>query len=150
LVSKILTDAAAIGTFLGVLFAGWQLWLNRQQAKTEFEDRMTELYRALAAQLPVEVFFDKQIDRDVITANRAIFYRYFDLCNEQAFLHKRGRIRDHTWIEWQDGIRGNMERHAFDTAWHEEIGPHIGKDFQDFRDELVARPSTASAATATP
>jgi hypothetical protein len=108
LTTRILTDFAAIGTFLGVVFAAWQLLLTRQQAKTEFEDRVTELYRTLAASLPVEVFFDEPVDQAIVESHRSVFYRYFDLCNEQAFLHEQHRISDATWKQWRDGMAGNM------------------------------------------
>jgi hypothetical protein len=133
LVNHVLTDIAAVGTALGVGFTAWQLLLNREQARTEFEDRMTETYRALVASLPVEVFFDLPVDREIVADHIGVFYRYFDLCNEQAFLRKQNRISDETWEQWRDGMEGNMGRDAFATAWHELIEPNIGKDFQEFK-----------------
>jgi hypothetical protein len=146
LITRILVDGAAVGTCIGVFVAALQLRLNGQQAKTEFEDRMTEVYRDLAAQLPVEVFFsDTEVEPELVQEKREVFYRYFDLCNEQAFLRRRRRIRRRTWEEWQAGIKGNMGRDAFDYAWYELIEPHIGEDFEDFKKVLeeVTRPAGA-------
>lgn len=46
-----------------------------------------------------------------------VFYHYFDLCNEQAYLHARKRVRNTTWIEWRERITQNLQLIAFDAAW---------------------------------
>jgi hypothetical protein len=140
LVTKLLADVAAIGTFLGVVFAGWQLLLSRQQARSEFEDRLTGRYLAVAADLPVEMFFGEQVDPEIVRLHRAAFYRYFDLCNEQAFLHEQGRISDATWVQWRDGMKGNFARPAFHAAWFDEIAPHVGDDFEELKRVLDTFP----------
>ena len=61
------------------------------------------------------------------------FYRYFDLCNEQAFLHDRGRISKSTWANWEDGIRTNMRRPAFVLAWA-EVAARANNDFEHLRE----------------
>lgn len=119
MVTRIIADVGALGTFLGVVFAGVQLIYNRRQARTQFEDGMTGVYRSLAAELHVEVFFDAPISREIVQAHRAVFYRYFDLCNEQAFLAER-------------------RRSAFRTAWCEDINPSVGEDFHEFKRVLKA------------
>ena len=45
------------------------------------------------------------------------FYSYFDLYNEQAFLHDAGRLRSDTWNEWKDGIVANLTKLQFKAAW---------------------------------
>jgi hypothetical protein len=131
--TTVLADIAALGTFLGVLFAGAQLVYNRRQARTQFEDSLTAAYRELTAELPIDVFLDGPIAREVVAAHRSVFYRYFDLCNEQVFLHDQGRISDATWTQWRDGIEGNFARPAFRAAWFDDIAPHVGSDFQELR-----------------
>src|SRR4051794_25604227 len=119
--TTVLRDIGALGTFLGVVFAGAQLFYNRRQARTQFEDGLTAVYRSLVAELPVEFFLEGPAGQGVVTAHRSAFYRYFDLCNEQAFLHEQGRVSDETWLQWRDGIKGNFSRKAFQVAWFEEI-----------------------------
>jgi len=48
---------------------------------------------------------------------RDAIYRYIDLSQEQAFLHRRKRVTQETWIEWRSGIRSNMELPAFQEVW---------------------------------
>ncbi len=61
------------------------------------------------------------------------YYRCFDLCNEQVFLHDNERLNEETWLQWRAGIAGNVRRKAFRVAWEEHIRPCIGKDFGEFK-----------------
>ena len=122
-----------MGTAVGVAFAGSQLVFNRRQSRTQFEDGLTSLYRELVAELPVEAFFKMEVADEIVQEHRAVFYRYFDLCNEQAFLHEQHRISQITWEQWKGGIEANMERSAFRKAWLNEIEPHVDGDFEEFR-----------------
>ena len=60
------------------------------------------------------------------------FYHYFDLSNEQIFLRQIGRISPNTWTYWRDGIKANVARPAFRTAW-ETISIQAPKDFSELR-----------------
>jgi hypothetical protein len=131
-VTEILADVGAIGTAVGVAFAGSQLVFNRRQSRTQFEDGLTSLYRELVAELPVEAFFKVEVPDEVVHARRAVFYRYFDLCNELAFLYEQNRISDNTWEQWKGGIAANMRRSAFSKAWLNEIEPYVDGDFREF------------------
>ena len=71
------------------------------------------------------------------------FYRYFDLCNEQAFLHENGRISDSTWVFWKDGILTNFQRPAFAVAW-QEIAARAKDDFNELRS--LCPPNAAAVA----
>jgi hypothetical protein len=147
-VTKVLADVAALGTFFGVVFAGVQLVYNRHQARTQFEDNLTALYRSIVSELPVEVFFSEPVSDEIVKKHLPVLYRYFDLCNEQAFLFEEDRINDETWEQWKEGIDGNMGRFAFKTAWYEEIEPNIDEDFQEFKDVLksLGRPASRERA----
>jgi hypothetical protein len=137
MVTSVLADIGALGTFFGVVFAGVQLVYSRHQARTTFEDGVTSLYRKLASELPVEVFFNSTVAPEIVKAHRAVFYRYFDLCNEQAFLFEQERVSSETWEQWRDGMKGNMGRSAFKQAWYQEIQPYVGDDFQEFKRVLA-------------
>jgi hypothetical protein len=97
-------------------------------AQAAFEDSLTREYRALIADLPAEAFY---VDGEVELSDelRRAFYRYFDLCNEQLYLGRRGRIRPDTRTQWEDGIKGNVTKlPAFQAAWA-EIGFRVPGDF---------------------
>jgi hypothetical protein len=132
---------SALGILLtaaGVIAAVVQLHRNGQQARRQFEESLTDRYRQLVAELPVWAFFDDDLTPEqhaVVNDPKTLssFYRYFDLCNEQAFLHRQRRLDTATWEEWLDGIVTNVRREAFRHAWEDKLVGHIGSDFGDFR-----------------
>jgi hypothetical protein len=132
-VSEVLVDIGSLGTAAGVIVTASQLWINRRQARTQFEDGLTARYRDLVRELPIGAFLDGEMETDELRAALGVFYRYFDLCNEQAFLHEEGRVSHASWEQWRDGIESNMRRPAFRTAWLREIQPRIGDNFDEFR-----------------
>ncbi len=129
---EVLSALASIATAGGVGVAAWQLFVTRQQAVTSFEDSLTSQYRALIERIPVEALFGEKLRPGDQAALLAHFYRYFDLCNEQAFLRKLGRISKKTWINWEDGIKTNMARPAFAAAWA-EVAHRARGDFEHLR-----------------
>jgi hypothetical protein len=121
-----------IATAIGVGFAAWQLFTTRKQAATTFEDSLTNQYRTLIERIPVAALFGEKLDPQKQADLLSHFYRYFDLCNEQAFLHKEGRISDETWKNWKDGIISNLGRPAFADAWA-QIAARAPGDFDHLR-----------------
>jgi hypothetical protein len=134
---SIITDLGTCVTAAGVSAAFVQLRLNQRQARTGFEDQLASGYRQLIAELPVDAMLDKKLtpseDRDALS----VFYRYFDLCNEQVFLHASGRVSDATWAEWRQGIETNPTRPAFRAAWCTLSAAILG-DFRQFREKFKA------------
>ena len=43
-------------------------------------------------------------------------YNYMDFCNEQIFLRKNGRVRENTWMDWQNGMKINFSLPIFDET----------------------------------
>lgn len=113
---KAITDTA---TALGVGFAVWQLWLTQRLAQTSFEDGLNKEYRKLALEIPMNALLGVDIDLANSPKVREQIYNYIDLCNEQAFLRKKGRIGTTTWIEWAEGIKSNLEQPTFREVWSE-------------------------------
>ena len=70
-------------------------------------------------------------------------YHYFDLCNEQAFLHNNGRISSKTWLFWREGIASNLARPAFARAWC-EIAARANGDFSELRELLLQKSEAES------
>jgi len=130
--SNVATAVAAIFTAFGAWAAVRQLRLLEQQSVTSFEDGMVDEYREIAKDLPLDALLGEDMDMHKVTAALPVFYRYFDLCNQQVFLHKQGRIRAETWALWQDGIVSNLQRPAFARAWA-EIAAKVFGDFNELR-----------------
>lgn len=130
-----LSAIASIATAFGVVVAAWQLWLAHRQSVTVFEDSLAREYRELAGRIPTKAFLGEALSEAEHGEHFDEFYHYLDLCNEQVFLHQRGRITAHTWTYWRDGIASNLRRPAFKRAWR-EIAAQSNADFSELRGEF--------------
>src|SRR5262249_12344025 len=108
-------------------------------AQTAFEDSLTREYRALIAGLPADAFYMDET-AELTDELRSVFYRYFDLCNEQLYLGRLGRISADTQTQWKDGIKGNITKlPTFTKAWVEIGGRVPGDFFEDLRELVETR-----------
>jgi hypothetical protein len=129
---EVLSALSSIATAVGVGVAAYQLRVTRKQGVTAFEDSLTAQYREVAASLPLKALLGEALTEEEHSYHLQFFYRYFDLCNEQAFLHNNGRVSDGTWAFWEDGIRTNFRRPAFARAW-QEVANRAKDDFDELR-----------------
>src|SRR4051794_20458991 len=95
--ADLVTAIASAATAVGVLLAAAQLWMAARQATTQFEDTLNAQYRDIARRLPVAALLGEALQEDAYQDALPDFYHYFDLSNEQAFLHLKGRVRSSTW-----------------------------------------------------
>jgi hypothetical protein len=128
-----LSGLASIATAFGVGVAAYHLRATQKQAGTSFEDSLSSQYRSAIERIPLDALLGKPLNSDEFLAALPYFYRYFDLCNEQAFLYKHGRITEQTWRNWEEGIRGNLRRPAFSAAW-DFIAEGAKDDFELLRE----------------
>jgi hypothetical protein len=63
---------------------------------------------------------------------------YFNLCSEELYLHRRGRIDHETWNIWEKGIRGSAGDPFFASTWR-LLSPEYESypDFCDFMNGVV-------------
>jgi len=145
---EVIQSTASVVTAAGVGLAVRQLQLTKQQAQSEFEDKLTEQYRNVASQIPLAALLGRALDDAELSRSLRAFYDYFDLSNEQAFLHARKRVRDDTWQNWREGIDQHMSREAFKQAWLQML-PDLDGSFDDLRKllpkELLQTPKMASS-----
>jgi hypothetical protein len=128
-----LGDLASLATAAGVVLVAVQLVFGRLQRRTSFEDDLAREYRELAARLPAPAFFDVEDPRRPLPPLDEClehYVRYFDLSNQQVFLRMEGRVGKKTWGLWADGIRDNLERAGFRTAW-EYIRRHSERSYNE-------------------
>ena len=130
--SNLATAVAVIFTAFGAWAGVRQLRLLEQQSVTSFEDGLVDAYRGIAKDLPLDALLGADVGAEEVEKHLPAFYRYFDLCNQQAFLRKQGRIRAETWRLWQEGIVSNLQRPAFALAWA-EIASRAKGDFDELR-----------------
>jgi len=134
---EFLTVTANIATAVAVVVAAWQLYQTHKQSVMSFEDSFAKEYRELIAKLPTKALLGEDLTEEEYINHFDEMYHYFDLCNEQAYLNKSGRISKKTWIFWKDGIASNMKRPAFKRAWT-EISQRSNGDFSELR--LISPP----------
>lgn len=144
----VISAAASIATAVGVAIAGWQLALTKRQAVLQFEDQLSSQYRALIRDLPVGALLGERLSEAEQAAALNTFYHYFDLSNEQAFLHEQRRVSGATWESWKEGIEQNLRRPAFRAAW-EEVSRRAPQSFDELR-RLLAGPSSPHLSTGEP
>lgn len=129
---EILAALSSAATAIGVGVAAYQLRVTRRQSVTAFEDSLSAQYRQVASTLPLKALLGEPLTDEEHNEHLQYFYRYFDLSNEQAFLHRNGRVSDRTWEFWKDGILTNLHRPAFAKAWV-EIARRAKDDFNELR-----------------
>lgn len=119
-VSNSINAIAGICTAVGVGIAAFQIRRGRQQQTTAFEQQLTARYQTIQARIPLRLLIDGGSYGSEDDAIRRAMYDYFELCEEQAYYHARGRVSDDTWTEeWLPGIEANVARAAFRQAWLE-------------------------------
>jgi hypothetical protein len=122
LVAASVFGAAAVANVAipcGIVIAIWQVVDSRRQAGLNFEDQFAREYRDVIESLPAEALLGRKLSKEDQAESRKSFFRYFDLCNHQAFMFEKSRINEQAWSEWVDGIRDNMRLPAFERAWTE-------------------------------
>lgn len=127
-----LSALANVATALAVIVAAWQLVLSQKQSVTTFEDSLAKEYRDIAVTLPVKALLGETLSDSEHSDKFDEFYRYFDLCNQQVFLWRSGRVSDKTWKFWCEGITSNLKRPAFERAWS-EVAARSNGDFSELR-----------------
>jgi hypothetical protein len=137
--ADLLQGASNLGTAIAAGFTAWGAWaavgqlrLLKQQSVTALEDTLGSEYRQLASTLPLPALLGEALSDEQQAAALDEFYRYFDLCNHQIFLHDNRRVSDATWRFWEEGIRSNLKRPAFARAWA-EIAARANGDFAELR-----------------
>jgi hypothetical protein len=134
-----LSDIANLATAAAVIFAAGQIWLSKKQAVTAFEDSLAKEYRELAARLPTKALLGEPLTDEEHADSFDEMYHYFDLCNEQVFLKQANRISEKTWKFWEDGMKSNIGRPAFERAWS-EIAARSESDFSELRSIIPPKP----------
>jgi hypothetical protein len=137
--AQVLSDQIAmVGVLVGAVgLLGVFLQLRQQslQAQTAFEDSFDERYRQVVSPIPTRALLGDELTEEEYQAAFDDLHRYIDLCNEQAFLFNKRRIRRKTWVYWLDGLSSNLDRPAFKRAWT-EISTQAPNDFSELRDAI--------------
>lgn len=107
----------SVATSIAVVIALWHILVTRSQARTEFEDELDREYREITRHIPVKAFLGEELSEKEFDEALPYLYQYMDLSNNQVFLRQANRVGERTWGFWRDGIKSNLAREPFRTAW---------------------------------
>ncbi len=140
---KILQGLSYVATIAmaGLIYLAWeQVKLLKEQARTDFENGLTERYRSIMENIPTDIWLGSRLeslDKERRDRCRDAIYRYIDICQEQTFLYSQNSINDETWIQWSDGIKTNMTKiPAFTQVWA-EVEKGRPESFKELRELLL-------------
>jgi len=93
-----------------------QLWLS---TFSEYTARYSEVMEDVpfAARDPHGPFDLDSLPIDQRERVLGAVRKYANLCSEELFLYRRGRIDKETWNIWQTGIRDTMRTPCFGRGW---------------------------------
>ena len=120
--STVVQDVASVATAAGAAFVVLQLQLARRQLKDQFEQKFVERYNQIIANVPLPVILGEE-DAGKGTELARAFYDYYDLCEEELYYRKSGRVSKATWRDWWYGFSLHFEHSAFHTAWQQLSAP---------------------------
>jgi hypothetical protein len=146
--SAVIQNVAAISTAIGAGFVAFQLALARRQLTAQFERVFVDKYERILANIPLSALLAGNHQHSS-RAQRA-FYDYFELCEEELYYRRCGKVSPGTWTDWWLGISINLSRPAFIKAWKDlnevaetnsspQVGAHA--QFQLLRDAIRHRSS---------
>lgn len=118
----IITSTLALITMLIIVY-----WNNRQykqmqdQLRSDFFADYTERFHNIVLHLPINyddpTFSMKSLSNQAQETTIRYIRIYFDLCSEEYFLHKKGRLEDEVWKEWLQGMKYTMNLPVFKQIW---------------------------------
>lgn len=109
-------------TSLGVVGVAFTVWSVRRSNRLNFEQHFTDRYRDVVARIPLRHLrghAESHRDGDDPDRIERAYFDYFELCEEQFYYRKSGRITNGTWRDWEIGIRSNGRLASFGHAWSE-------------------------------
>lgn len=114
------------------MVAVWQIIRNNIQQKTNFEDLLSKEYREITRRIPYTALVGDELKDDEKCKAYNEIFNYMDLCNEQIFLRKSGRVRKNTWVNWQEGMKTNFSLPVFENA-SSEVFYKLSNNFEELK-----------------
>jgi hypothetical protein len=116
--ADVIGTTANVATAAGISLVAYQLYMTRQQMVADFERTFVDRYEGIIRDVPLALLlgepFDPHHDDRVLRA----FFDYFELCEEEMYYRRIGKVSRSTWCDWWEGIALNLRRPAFRAAWN--------------------------------
>ncbi|MFB6317293.1 hypothetical protein [Saccharicrinis sp. FJH54] len=115
------TIITGFGVFVTLIAFIWQTGLTREQMKLNFFADYTKRYQEIILNFPENIneqdFNFEVLDAEIKAKTLRYMRAYFDLCSEEYYLHREGKIDTKVWEEWEGGIKFTFSKKAFKDAW---------------------------------
>ena len=106
---------ASVVTAIGVLFAGFGVRSTLIQRNRQFEALYIQRYWSLIDRLSSEAVVEQL--RPLSAKDHHTLRLYFQLCQDEIEMYKRGWISSRTFDEWFTGMKVALTQEPFASAW---------------------------------
>lgn len=143
-IESIVLIVTIIGVFVAIYFNRKQLISFKQQLKLNFFADYTRRYQEIMLNLPENISSPEFSFKDLPKEKREKSYRYMrayiDLCSEEYDLFLSGYLDENVWKNWEEGIKSNFSKKAFQKAWA-RLHPdnYYYPDFCEWMNEIVVK-----------
>jgi hypothetical protein len=113
------------------------IWFSRAAGKREHHKILKELFTEFNtrySKLNEKLYFfvENNKNSEVLINKKDVATRddvidYFNLCAEQYFWYKRGRLDENLWMSWNTGMNYWYKQECIKKLWKEEIKNKDGK-----------------------
>ena len=138
-IALIITSVLSIMAILTTLYVSMRE--NRQlreQTRNDFFEKYTKRYQDIILAMPDDIY-NGTAELDGKTLKYVQLY--FDLCNEEYYLYKRGDIPEDIWTNWFGGMVIMTTSHAlFANCW-DKLKAQYNSDFCSFFDKEIVHVS---------
>ena len=113
----VVATVAQWATAIGAGFVAFQLWQTQRALRASYERTFVERYEQIIAHVLLAALLEGRLpdtvtDTDPEVIERA-FFDYFELCEEELYFRKLGRITRRTWADWWEGMALQFRNDAF-------------------------------------
>jgi len=105
-----------IGLFVAVISVFIAIWAQTKILRWTFFAEYTKRYQKIMFHLPENM---DDIDGLKNKETRRYLRIYFDLCDEQYFLYRKGRLNRRIWKNWKEGMESMFSTKIVSTYWKE-------------------------------
>ena len=99
-------------------FSNKQLKAIRDELWLSTFSNYTKRYQEIVERLPMGAFSTKkELDKDKVDGALPLFRSYFNLCSEEFYLNRIGRLQSVVWSTWQEEMQMHFRYPAFTEAW---------------------------------
>jgi len=119
----IVNTVAQWATAVGAGIVAFQLWQTQRALRATYERTFVERYERIIADVPLTAVLEGRLSETATDHEREVieraFFNYFELCEEELYFRKLGRISRRTWADWWEGLALHFRNDAFSSQLEE-------------------------------